>query len=73
MAYLEQAAAIQPLDPDAETQYRRAAAYLTAQRYWGKDWGQAVALLEELYTQAPDYRDVADRLVEAHITYGDLL
>lgn len=73
VAYLEQAAAIQLLDPDTETQYRRAAAYLTAQRYWGKDWGQAVALLEELYAQAPDYRDVADRLVEAYITYGDLL
>lgn len=73
VAYLEQAAGLQPLDPATEAQYQRAARYLTAQGYWGKDWRRAIALFEELYAQAPDYRDVVDRLVEAHITYGDLL
>jgi len=73
VAYLEQAAAIRPLDGGAEAQRQHAASYLTAQRYWGVDWNRAIELLQGLYSQAPDYRDVAARLLEARITYGDLL
>lgn len=47
--------------------------YLDILTYFGADWERAITLLEELYTQEPDYRDVADRLQTARVSYGDML
>jgi tetratricopeptide (TPR) repeat protein len=69
--YLEQAAAIQPLDEEAEQARALAALYVTAVSYWGVDWSQAITQFGDLYRLAPSYRDVAERLFEAHVNYGD--
>jgi tetratricopeptide (TPR) repeat protein len=71
--YLEQAAALQPLDEEAEAARSLAARYVTAASYWGADWAEAIRQFADLYRLAPGYKDVATRLYEAHVAYGDQL
>jgi tetratricopeptide (TPR) repeat protein len=68
---LEQAAAIEPLDAETETARALAALYVTAASYWGVDWQEAARRFGELYAIAPYYKDVAQRLFNAHVAYGD--
>lgn len=49
------------------------ATYLDVLTYSDADWPRAIELLAELYADEPDYRDVEDRLQEAHTLYGDQL
>jgi len=69
--YLDQAAELRPLDPNAALQRRLAAMYITACGYWGVNWQRAIDRFTELYAIAPGYRDTARRLIEAHVNYGD--
>lgn len=69
--YLDQAVALRPLDEKASTQRSLAMQYMTARGYWGVDWEECIARFEELYTIAPAYKDVFQRLYRAHVNYAD--
>jgi len=69
--YLDQAVALRPLDEEALDQRRLAIQYMTALGYWGVDWDQCIARFEQLYTSAPDYKDVFRRLYLAHVSHAD--
>jgi len=69
--YLDQAVALRPLDDEALTQRSLAVQYMTALGYWGVDWERCIERFEQLYTTAPDYKDVFSRLYNAHMTYAD--
>jgi tetratricopeptide (TPR) repeat protein len=71
--YLDQAIALQPLDPEAVNQRNLAARYLAALNFWGVDWEKAITEFEELYAVAPNYKDVFWRLYQANLEYGDYL
>ena len=64
------------LRPDAvETRTLRdvTAQYVDALTYWFADWPKVIELLENLYRRNPDYRDVRQRLHDAHVEYADSL
>jgi tetratricopeptide (TPR) repeat protein len=69
----EQALAERPGDPEATRQIDLASLYASAQATWGAKWPDAINFLEQLYTLAPDYLDVKDRLYQAYEMYGDAL
>jgi TolB protein len=69
--YLDRAVALRPLDEAANTQRRRAKQYLEAYSYWGVDWERCIAGFEELYRVAPEYKDVFQRLYQAHLKYAE--
>ncbi|MEE9615739.1 MAG: hypothetical protein V3T90_01865 [Anaerolineae bacterium] len=69
--YLDQAVALRPLDEEALTQRSLAMQYMTALGYWGVDWERCIERFEQLYTLAPDYKDVFRRLYRAHVIYAD--
>ncbi len=71
--YLDQAARLGPLPPEAASAYRLAAMYLAARDTWGANWPETIRRLQELYALNPGYRDTARRLFQAHVAYGDLL
>ena len=68
---LEQAAEIHPLDDQAAGEQRLASLYLVGRDYWGINWEVVINNLSLIYAQAPAYRDVADRLREAHVRYAE--
>lgn len=70
--YLDQAQLLGELDADALLQLELARRYLKALGYWGVDWDLCLQQLEALYALAPNYRDVFQRLYQAHVAYGDL-
>jgi len=70
--YLDQAGQIRPLPEEALWEREMAHRYLTALGYWGVDWERCIQWFEELYALAPGYRDVFQRLVQAHVLYGDM-
>jgi tetratricopeptide (TPR) repeat protein len=70
---LEQARTIRPLDDQAEGELLLANLYITGLTYWNLNWPIAVDNLEAVYAVAPAYRDVFDRLVQAHVLFGDQL
>jgi TolB protein len=69
--YLDRAVALRPLDEAASTQRRLAKQYLEAYSYWGVDWEQCIAGFEALYRVAPEYKDVFQRLYQAHLRYAE--
>lgn len=69
--YLDQAVALRPLDEEALTQRSLAVKYMTALGYWGVDWDRCIERFEGLYTIAPNYKDVFQRLYQAHVIYAD--
>jgi tetratricopeptide (TPR) repeat protein len=69
----EQALAERPNDPEAGRQADLASLYGSAQATWGAKWPDAINYLEQLYTLAPNYLDVKDRLYQAYEMYGDAL
>lgn len=71
--YLDQAARLGPLPPEASAAYRLATLYLAARDYWGVNWPEAIQRFQEVYALNPGYRDTARRLFQAHVAYGDLL
>ena len=71
--YLDQAARLGPLPPEASAAYRMAPLYVAARDYWGVNWPEAIRRFQEIYALNPGYRDTARRLFQAHVAYGDLL
>jgi TolB protein len=69
--YLDRAVALRPLDEAASTQRRLAKQYVEAYSYWGVDWERCIARFEELYRVAPEYKDVFQRLYQAHLKYAE--
>lgn len=69
--YLDQAEALRDLDEEALQQRDWAERYLTALGYWGVDWDTCIQRFESLYNSAPNYRDVRQRLFNAHVAYAD--
>jgi len=68
--YLDRAVALRPLDEEASAERRLAKQYVEALSYWGADWDACIAQFEELYRTAPEYRDVFQRLYQAHVRYA---
>jgi len=61
-----------PIDDEARVGKRHADLYLEAQdALMSGDPGQAVVVWQTLYDEKSTYADVASRLYEAYITYGD--
>ncbi len=67
-----------PDDKEARRQRDLAEAYILGVSYFYADWDSAIAIFEGLYRQAPDYKDVRDRYLEAlrkgaehHLKRGD--
>ena len=73
LALYDNALALRPNDATTLRERTMIATYMDMQTYYGNDWVQTVKLLKALYTQEPDYRDVADRLQTALVNYGDTL
>jgi tetratricopeptide (TPR) repeat protein len=69
--YLDRAVALRPLDEAATTQRRLAQQYVEAYGYWGVDWERCIERFEALYWAAPDYKDVFQRLYQAHVQYAE--
>jgi tetratricopeptide (TPR) repeat protein len=72
--YLDQAIALRPDDPvSEEAQWARdmAELYMIALGYWGAGWEECIERFEQLYALAPGYKDVYQRLYQAHVAYGD--
>jgi tetratricopeptide (TPR) repeat protein len=70
---LDQAAAIRPLDDQAEGERLLATLYMTGRTYWDLNWPIVIRNFEEIYLVAPNYQDVRDRLRRAYVAYGDQL
>ncbi len=67
------ALAIRPDDQAVKRERELAAGYLSAIGFWGADWQKAVEGFAYLYRIRPDYKDVASRLFNAYVAYGDML
>jgi tetratricopeptide (TPR) repeat protein len=70
---LDQAIDIKPLDEQAEGEYVLASFYVAGLRYWDINWPVVIENYQEIYNVMPTYYDVADRLWDAHVLYGDQL
>jgi tetratricopeptide (TPR) repeat protein len=70
---LEQAMEIKPLDDQSEGEYLLASFYVAGLRYWDINWPVVIQNYQEIYDVMPTYYDVADRLWDAHVLYGDQL
>lgn len=73
LTMVDKALELRPEATELRTARAMAADYLDVLTYFGADWARAIELLEDLYQRDPDYRDVAERLQEAHVAYGQAL
>ncbi len=71
LAYYGKALALRPDDPGVKAAQDRLNLYAAALSAWGRDWEEAVRLLEGLWKADPTYRDVEPRLVRALVAAGD--
>lgn len=65
----DQALALRP-DPAIQQERDLITRYLDATNTYGE---AAITPLQQLYAEEPDYRDVAERLQQSYVTYGDTL
>ncbi|MBN1177841.1 MAG: PD40 domain-containing protein [Anaerolineae bacterium] len=70
--YMSQAEELRSLDQEALLEVELARRYLAALGYWAVNWEECIQRLEDLYTLAPNYKDVFTRVYQAHVEYGDL-
>ena len=73
LALYENALALQPAASDIQRERDLIEQYLDVLAYTGLDWPIVIAQLQELYALEPDYRDIEQRLQEAHVGYADQL
>ena len=73
LSLYDNALALRPNDANISRERAMIAKYLEMQSYYGINWPLTIDLLKTLYGQEPDYRDVADRLQSALVSYGDEL
>lgn len=66
----EAALALDGNNAEARTQDERAVLYFNGIGLMGSSWGSAVATLEELYARDPNFGDVKQKLLDAHVGYG---
>lgn len=69
----DRALALQPDNAQVAHARELATLYVTGIGYWGADWAKAIENLGALYRIEPEYRDVRQRIYDAHLEYGDLL
>jgi tetratricopeptide (TPR) repeat protein len=69
----DQALELDPNSPDATGQRHLASLYATGLGYWEADWPKAIGKLRDVYQIEANYRDVRQRLHDAHVSYGDYL
>jgi tetratricopeptide (TPR) repeat protein len=70
---LDQAAKIRDLDDQTEGERYLARLYSTGQSYWGLNWNIVIQNFAAIYETAPNYHDVAERLWDAYVKFGDQL
>ncbi|HAJ36076.1 MAG TPA: hypothetical protein DCL15_10320 [Chloroflexi bacterium] len=73
LALYEKALALKPNAEDIARERDLIEQYLDVLAYTGVDWPVVIRKLQEIYALEPDYRDVEQRLQEAHIAYADQL
>ncbi len=66
----EEALHWKPNDPEATRQISLASRYQQGLIFRYADWEKGIAIFQELYREAPDYKAVKDRLLEALIKGG---
>jgi Tol biopolymer transport system component/outer membrane protein assembly factor BamD (BamD/ComL family) len=64
---------LEPGHEAAQEQVNLANLYIAAMSYWHQDWPATLQAFNGLYAMAPDYKDVPERLHDAHKLYGDAL
>ena len=69
----DRALMLKPDAQDIKDQREMAALYINGLSYWRADWQQAIARFQKIYERDPNYRDVKQRLADAHAGYADLL
>lgn len=69
----DRALELRPGDVDVLTHRQFASLYLTGLSYWGADWERAIEAFRTLYGVQPEYKDTRRRLIDAYVTYGDVL
>ncbi len=69
--YMDQAAVFGPLPADLEEERQLAARYMSALNLLGVNWELAIERFTELYNTHPNYRDVFERLVQAHVDWAE--
>jgi TolB protein len=57
----------------AQEQVNLANLYIAAMSYWNRDWPATIQAFSGLYALAPNYKDVPQRLHDAHKLYADAL
>jgi TolB protein len=71
--YVDKALALRPSSSALQAARAIAANYVEGLQQEGGDWARAVELFEAVFAQDPNYRDVATRLPQARLAYGDQL
>lgn len=69
----EKALALNPAAREIERERNLIEQYLDILAYTGVDWQVSITRLQALYALEPDYRDIEQRLQEAHLGYADQL
>ena len=72
LAFVDKALALRP-DPALRSARTKAEAYMAVLNTYSLGWGTVIDGLQALYEEDPSYRDVEERLLEAHTAYGDKL
>jgi len=73
LRYLDRALSIVPQSPEAVHLQNLTSLYLDGMRFYGADWPSAIDRLAALYAVDPNYKDAADRLLSAYISYAQQL
>jgi TolB protein len=73
LQYYEKALLLRPDALEVQRERKLITSYLDVLTFSDADWPRAIELLETLYTEDPQYRDVEARLQDAHASYGDQL
>lgn len=73
LSLYEKALALKPTAEDIARERDLIEQYLDILAYTGVDWPVVIRKLQAIYALEPDYRDVEQRLQEAHIAYADQL
>jgi tetratricopeptide (TPR) repeat protein len=69
----DRAMALKPERADVQRAKTLAERYMKGLSFWQADWGKAIEQFQNLYSLAPDYQDVQQRLYQAYVSYGDTL
>jgi tetratricopeptide (TPR) repeat protein len=71
--YFDRALALQSDKSEVIQARQLASLYLRARGYWNADWDKVIENLLALHELAPNYKDVQQLMLTAHIQHGDAL